>query len=1039
MRPSCPIFRGLCLGWLACAGQIGAQTIPADDAMANYATNASAALTGAAIPAGPELFVGRKAYYGNPNSNHLLHDVVPFQLPALGPGTFTDVRVAFRAQGGGTWNIPINLWAIPNSRATSATQSGDVRSATQDHTQFGNLIMPGFFQRETMRDAYIATPLWGAEASRLAAWLNAAYQDGANQGKFVFMRLSPQALTPAEAGPDEEDSGFAVGALGFSNAQWRPYLTYTFVEASAGVPVITGFSASDDEIGETDSVTLTWSVTGATSTEIWPEVGTVAASGSAVVTPGITSTYTLYANNAGGERIATTGITVNPPAAAELPGELYDGGFHTAPATGAVVGGADALSDSRVPVGRRSGGTNVDHMVIPFRLPSLGQGIFQNVKLTVDVGAGDGATPGIDINLFGLPEARSAPVPLGTDIYQSGRDHRNHGTLIEQAWINNSTPQGPLTTQSNSTGSAALSGWLTDAYGNGANAGKYVFLRFSPAALAPAQGTGVRIGSAHGEAAIRPLLTYDFVENGLLPPTIASFTATPPSISTGWSTTLAWSVTGADTTVSIDQGIGTVPASGSREITPSASTTYSLTATNASGTRSGTVSVGVGPFRYFRFVPVEVRAGTTVQISEFQLMKNGARLTGATATNPGGSNAPGATEGAQKANDNLTSTKWLDFDRQPLVLDFGTPTVADGYRFATANDADTRDPVGWRVEGSHDGSYWRVLDERSGYATPTQRFTYISTLALPFVGDASGSPAAPGIAFFTSSAESLVAGQSATLSWSVLGASDALLSPGIGTVPASGSMVVTPSATTTYSLAAMNGSGAATLSVRVVVQPAYRWFRFVPVKTRTPAADAVALAEFGMLAGTTPLAPVAATNPGGNNPSGSAAANAIDDDFYSYWIDQAKQSLVLDFGSPVVANGYRFAIADWNPRDPVSWRIEGSLNGSAWTVLDTRTNYPTPTDGEAFVAPFALPAPPEVVALGTPRTIFFTLSPVRNEATLVWESHPGATYTIETSATLANGSWVAVENGVPSGGAITSRTFNRGAVLRQFYRVRENP
>ena len=139
MRVSQPVFRGLLLGLLVLPGQSRAQTINASDAMANHATDASTALTGSAIPAGPELYVGRKSYYANPNSNHLLHDVVPFQLPDLGSGTFTDVRVAFRAQGEGTWNIPINLWAIPGSRASNTTQGGDVRSATLNHTQFGNL------------------------------------------------------------------------------------------------------------------------------------------------------------------------------------------------------------------------------------------------------------------------------------------------------------------------------------------------------------------------------------------------------------------------------------------------------------------------------------------------------------------------------------------------------------------------------------------------------------------------------------------------------------------------------------------------------------------------------------------------------------------------------------------------------------------------------------------------------------------------------------------------------------------------------------
>ena len=102
-------------------------------------------------------------------------------------------------------------------------------------------------------------------------------------------------------------------------------------------------------------------------------------------------------------------------------------------------------------------------------------------------------------------------------------------------------------------------------------------------------------------------------------------------------------------------------------VTPGTSATYILTATNTSGTRTATAAVSVGPFRFFRFVPVAVRGGTTVQLAEFQLMKNGARLTAATASNPGG-NYPG-NEGPEKANDNQTTTKWLDSNRQPLVLD----------------------------------------------------------------------------------------------------------------------------------------------------------------------------------------------------------------------------------------------------------------------------------------------------------------------------------------------------------------------------------
>lgn len=67
----------------------------------------------------------------------------------------------------------------------------------------------------------------------------------------------------------------------------------------------------------------------------------------------------------------------------------------------------------------------------------------------------------------------------------------------------------------------------------------------------------------------------------------------PASIIRGGSSTLSWKVTNA-TTVVIDNGIGTVAASGSKVVSPAATTTYAITATHANGykvTASATVSV----------------------------------------------------------------------------------------------------------------------------------------------------------------------------------------------------------------------------------------------------------------------------------------------------------------------------------------------------------------------------------------------------------------------------------------------------------------
>jgi len=76
-------------------------------------------------------------------------------------------------------------------------------------------------------------------------------------------------------------------------------------------------------------------------------------------------------------------------------------------------------------------------------------------------------------------------------------------------------------------------------------------------------------------------------------PAVSQFTADPASIQRGQSSTLHWQVTGATTSVSIDQAIGAVPSSGDRRIVPSDSTTYTLIAAGPGGTAKYSVTVGV--------------------------------------------------------------------------------------------------------------------------------------------------------------------------------------------------------------------------------------------------------------------------------------------------------------------------------------------------------------------------------------------------------------------------------------------------------------
>lgn len=78
-------------------------------------------------------------------------------------------------------------------------------------------------------------------------------------------------------------------------------------------------------------------------------------------------------------------------------------------------------------------------------------------------------------------------------------------------------------------------------------------------------------------------------------PAITSFTATPSSITAGQSSQLAWAVDSSATTISINNGVGTVTSDTDDRVTvtPTATTQYTLTATNGSGTSTRNVTVTV--------------------------------------------------------------------------------------------------------------------------------------------------------------------------------------------------------------------------------------------------------------------------------------------------------------------------------------------------------------------------------------------------------------------------------------------------------------
>jgi hypothetical protein len=89
---------------------------------------------------------------------------------------------------------------------------------------------------------------------------------------------------------------------------------------------------------------------------------------------------------------------------------------------------------------------------------------------------------------------------------------------------------------------------------------------------------------------MNPIYTSSNVPSGASP-TIASFSASPAHVSSGGSATLGWSVNNADYVI-ISPGLGAVRGT-SATVTPTATTTYTLYATNQYGRSTANVTVTV--------------------------------------------------------------------------------------------------------------------------------------------------------------------------------------------------------------------------------------------------------------------------------------------------------------------------------------------------------------------------------------------------------------------------------------------------------------
>jgi len=116
-------------------------------------------------------------------------------------------------------------------------------------------------------------------------------------------------------------------------------------------------------------------------------------------------------------------------------------------------------------------------------------------------------------------------------------------------------------------------------------------------------------------------------------PVVNQFTAEPSNIQRGESSTLRWSISGSVTSVSINNGVGTVQANGSRTVNPANSTTYTLSATGPGGSVTGVTTVTVSspppppppPAPTTPSATLEQRVGSDLQDAYFDYDKSDIR------------------------------------------------------------------------------------------------------------------------------------------------------------------------------------------------------------------------------------------------------------------------------------------------------------------------------------------------------------------------------------------------------------------------------
>jgi hypothetical protein len=325
------------------------------------------------------------------------------------------------------------------------------------------------------------------------------------------------------------------------------------VTVNPNAPVVKSFTASPSTIAAGQTATLKWEVSGANTINL-QGVGNVEGSGSQVVKPAATTSYTLTATNSAGVITAQATVTISSSSVPVITS-------FTATSEN-ISEGASTTLEWYV---SNATSVSIDHDVGEVSNTMGSKVVYPSATAVYTLAATNAAgtnTSSITINVA------STNLPKINEFYASPTNIQR-GSSSTLHW----SVTGATTVYISNIGNVAASGSQQ---------------------VSPTSNTPYILTATNDNGPITRTVTV-YVGTITLP-VIISFTASPPTISAGDSSTLSWNITGADS-ISLDKGIGTPPGFMplSYEVTPPSTTTYTLTATNSAGPVIRTVTVTVTP------------------------------------------------------------------------------------------------------------------------------------------------------------------------------------------------------------------------------------------------------------------------------------------------------------------------------------------------------------------------------------------------------------------------------------------------------------